>query len=337
MKYAMLTFAACTALPAFAQLSLSSHELLQTRSYAGEDRYARGTSLLDAGKYDEALRAFEAVQTGTRLEGALYWKAYCLNKLGRRDEAVAALKKLQQDFPSGRWADDAKALQAKFDQNAGKPAAEDSSNEELKLLAINGLLAADPDRAVPQIERLLKGNSSPRIKDRALFVLTQSGSPKAAEILASVARGKSNPDMQARAIRYIGMSGSAEAKKQLGGIYESTKETEVKKSIIRALMLSSAADQLLNIAKNEKDPELRSEAIRNLGMMHKTPLALYTPTADARLKRDILNGLFLSGDAKSMVDIAHRESDPEMKKHIVTQLSMMHSKEATDYMLEILK
>jgi hypothetical protein len=37
------------------------------------------------------------------------------------------------------------------------------------------------------------------------------------------------------------------------------------------------------------------------------------------------------------VDLARKESDPVMKKSIVQRLSMMHSKEATDYMMELLK
>jgi hypothetical protein len=36
------------------------------------------------------------------------------------------------------------------------------------------------------------------------------------------------------------------------------------------------------------------------------------------------------------VDLARGETDPNMKKAIVSQLSLMHSKEATDYMMELL-
>ena len=37
-----------------------------------------------------------------------------------------------------------------------------------------------------------------------------------------------------------------------------------------------------------------------------------------------------------MVDIARKETDMNIKKFIVNQLGIMHSKEATDYMMEIL-
>lgn len=313
----------------------ASREARESRG--AEDAYNQGTRQLDRGQYEDALHSFDRVQSGSRAEGALYWKAYCLNKLGRRTEAAAALAKLKQEYPKSRWSDDASALAGEMNQNRGTTAAEDATNEEIKLMAINGLLAADPDRAVPQLEKLLNGPSSPKLKDRALFVLTQSGSPRAKEVLLNVAKGTSHPDLQMRAIRYIGMSGSEEARKQMLEIYNSSSDTDVKRSIIRSMLSSGASDQLLTMAQNEKDPTLRAEAIRTLGMMHKTPLALYTPNADRQVKKAIINGLFISGDAKGMIELARKESDPEMKKQLVSQLAVMHNKDATDYMMEILK
>lgn len=358
------------------------------------DAYSRGTSLLDAGRYDEALKAFSSVDSGTHADGALYWKAYCLAKLGRRDEALAAITQLRQNHKNSHWLDDAKVLEAEVRQGTGRSAAEDASNEDLKLMALNSTLASDPDRGLPLLEKLLKSNATPKLKDRALFVLTQSSAPRAQQLLIDIAKGGSNPDLQMKALRYIGMSGSAEAKRQLASIYTASSDLDVKKSIIRSLMMSGArdrifelaksekntdlrreairqlgmmggsselrqlytaeqdsdnrkaiiqslmmtgsADQLMEIATNEKDPNLRGEAIRNLAFMHKTPVNLYSG-GDAKAKREIINGLFISGDAKALVDLARKEQDPEMKRRIVSQLSNMHNKEAMDYMLEILK
>jgi hypothetical protein len=42
-------------------------------------------------------------------------------------------------------------------------------------------------------------------------------------------------------------------------------------------------------------------------------------------------------NAKGLVDLARSETNPEMKKAIVSKLALIHSKESTDYMLEILK
>ena len=41
--------------------------------------------------------------------------------------------------------------------------------------------------------------------------------------------------------------------------------------------------------------------------------------------------------AESLVAIARKETDPAMKRELVSKLSVMKNKAATDYMLELLK
>jgi hypothetical protein len=50
----------------------------------------------------------------------------------------------------------------------------------------------------------------------------------------------------------------------------------------------------------------------------------------------VAQALFLAGDSHDLVELARAEKDPGLKQSLVQQLSLMHSKEATDYMLEIL-
>ena len=61
--------------------------------------------------------------------------------------------------------------------SAGVP--EVQADEELKLFAIQGLQHQDPEQAIPMLEKLLQGTSSPRLKERTLFVLAQSNAPRA--------------------------------------------------------------------------------------------------------------------------------------------------------------
>jgi tetratricopeptide (TPR) repeat protein len=304
--------------------------------------YDNGTRALDDHKYDEAVRRFDAVinNKSQRADGALYWKAYALNRLRRRDDALAALAALRRDYPSSRWLNDAQALESEVKQGSGQAASPaQESNEDLKLMAINSLMGADPDRAMPLLEGLLKGNSTPAVKDRAMFVLTQNQSPRAQQILAQYAKGAGNPDLQTRAIRYIGMSGTSDARQQLVGIYGASSDMGVKRQVIQALMISNAKDTLVTLAKNEKDADLRADAIRQLGIMGATDqlLQLYSSENDPKAKRAVIEGLFIHNDAKALVDLARKESDPAMKRSIVERLSLMRSKEATDYMMELLK
>jgi len=63
---------------------------------------------------------------------------------------------------------------------------------------------------------------------------------------------------------------------------------------------------------------------------------IYASDSDPEVKKKVINALFLGGDAKPLVDLARKETDPELKKAIVSQLSLMHSKEAMDYLIELL-
>jgi len=216
-------------------------------------QYDSGTRLLDEHKYDEAIQRFDRVisSKSDRTDGALYWKAYALNRIGRREEALSALAALRRDYPNSHWLNDAGALEVEVKQNAGQPvSAADQSNDDIKLMAINSLMNADPDRAIPLLEGLLKGNSTPQVKDRALFVLTQNQSARAQQILTQYAKGAGNPDLQARAIRYIGMSGTNDARQQLAAIYTGSNDTEVKRQVIQSLMTSNGRDSLFTLAKS---------------------------------------------------------------------------------------
>jgi tetratricopeptide (TPR) repeat protein len=368
-----------------------------------DDRYYReGKAYLDRKEYDRAITAFNRVldNKGSRADGALYWRAYAQNKLGHRDEALASLNQLQTDYASSHWLDDAKALQVEVRQQSGQPVQpESATDEDLKLLALNSLMNSDPERAVPILENFLKGNSSPKLKERALFVLAQSHSQKARDLLASVAKGGSNPDLQSKAVEYLGIYGGrdnlqilvdvykgtndvhlkrtilnsfmvagskdnllAVAKSEtnselkihaisllgnVGGaadlaqLYSSESAPEVKRAIIQGLFVSGNSDKLLELAKGEKDATLRHYAINQLGVMGRSKTgaslaALYPQETDADNKKAIINALFVQGNATALVDLARKETDMNMKKLIVNQLSIMHSKEASDYLMELL-
>ena len=71
--------------------------------------------------------------------------------------------------------------------------------------------------------------------------------------------------------------------------------------------------------------------------MAETLVSIYGSDTSTDIRRAVVNALFLQHNAKALVDLARGEKDPQMKKAIVTQLSMMKAPEATDYLLELLK
>jgi DNA helicase TIP49 (TBP-interacting protein) len=46
--------------------------------------------------------------------------------------------------------------------------------------------------------------------------------------------------------------------------------------------------------------------------------------------------LFIQGNSKAIIEIAKKETDPTLKHEAVQKLSIMHSKEGTEYLMELL-
>jgi hypothetical protein len=374
------------------------------RGLSDDHLYSEGQRALDGRHWDEALDCFSQVisRNGSRLDGALYWKAYALGKLGRRDEAAASIAELRKSYAGSRWLDDAKALELELKQAAGQNVApEAESDEELKLMAINGLMQSDPERAIPLLESQLKGSASPKVKRNTLFVLAQCNSPKAQALLEQIARGGGNPDLQLKAISYMDQRRKPNNNAQvLAEIYAATNDVAVKRAILmthasirdkdfllnaartekspelrefaiaalagnngtpelwqlyqaettsegklqllRYMYSNSNPEKLLEVVRNEKDPKVRASAVRVLasqrtGVTGDSMVSLYNAEQDAQIKQSIMDGLYSQHNAKALVDIARAEKDTKLKIRIVERLSNMKSKEASDYLAELLK
>ncbi len=380
-----------------------ARERAQERADRLQELYEDGREALDEDRYDKAEAKFDqlAQLNGPQTDAALYWKAYAANKLGKRDVALTSIAQLKQRFPQSRWEKDAGALELEVKQSSGQPVKPgDQSDEELKMLAIQGLMNSDPANAMPLLEKVLNGSASPKEKSKALFVLAQSGSPQGREIIGRIARGQSNPELQRKAVEYLGLFGGAQSRQTLAEIYASNSDASVKRAILRSYMIGGDREHLFSAAKgekdeslrreairqlglvhgtneleqlyqtenstetrgeilkafflagetgklvqaaqSEKDPELRRTAIRNLGLIHsdesgKALQTIYGKETDRGAREEVLNSFFLQGNATALVAIARTEKDPGLKKAAVSKLALMHSKEATDYLMEILQ
>ena len=314
-----------------------------------DSMYERGRRDLDAHNWEQAVTNFTDVanRAGARADGALYWKAYAQNKLGRRDEALATIAELRKTYASSRWLDDAAALEVEVKQSAGGTVAPDSTNDdEIKLLALNGLMQSDPDRAFPYLEKLLKSAASPRLKENTLYVLAQSNSPKAQQELIQIAKGGGNPDLQLYAIRYLGAAnrrqGSNNTTQVLFEIYNSSNDPAVKREVLNQLSASRDKDHLLEIARNEKNHDLQLAAIGRLGGMGSQVsgdalVSLYGSAQEKDTKHEIINILAGQRNAKALVDLGRKEKDLDMKKYVVERVVSMNTPESKQFLEEILK
>lgn len=364
--------------------------------------YSKGTAALDRRDWSGAVDAFSKLASlkGDRADAALYWRAYALSKGGQRDDALRSIATLRSSYPRSRWIKDAAALELEVRQASGQsPAIPEKDGDDLKLLALGGLMQADPSRAMPIIVQMLSGPSPDTVKDRALFVLAQSASPEARAALLNIARNDGDPALQAKGVHYLGLFGGTESRQALLDVYAAAKNPEVRKAVLNGLMIAGdrgrlaeiartdqspelrheatkllgvaggkaelaqlykqqtgtedrraalmglfvagAVEQVTALAQSETDPELRAEAIQQLGLMGPTTTptlkAIFAAEKSPELRKAVVRAFFVQNNATALIEIARQEKDPEVKRDVVRTLSLMQTKEATDFMLELLK
>jgi TolA-binding protein len=307
-----------------------------------EQSYRNGTRAIDRHDYDTAIAEMDKVigAKAPRADGAYYWKAYAQAKLGRTSDAMKSLADLHRNYPKSAWLNDAKALEVEIRQRAGQPMSPDAeSNEDLKLLAMNGLMNSDPAHATPLVEKVLNDpKNAPKLRERALFVLARSNAPEARQTVVRLAEGSANPDLQLKAIQYLGVADSKGNTAMFADLYRRSSDNAVKRTVLQVLFARKDRDALLSLAKTEQNVDLRRQAIQFLGAMGATDALgeLYGTESSEDAKRSVIDSLAAQGSAKQLIAIAKRESNPKLKRDAVERLSTMNSKEANDYMLELL-
>src|SRR4029077_4838716 len=156
-----------------------------------QELYDDGREALDDGKFQQTENKFNelAQLNGPQTDAALYWKAYAENQSGKRDTAIATIANLKAKFPNSRWKRDAEALEIEVRQSTGHPVNPDlASDDELKTLALQGVMNSDPERGIQIIEKRLAGSASPKDKSKMLFVLAQNGSSESHAVLIKIAQ-----------------------------------------------------------------------------------------------------------------------------------------------------
>ncbi|HSP13904.1 MAG TPA: tetratricopeptide repeat protein [Thermoanaerobaculia bacterium] len=379
----------------------------RTRTEARVDReaelYDQGTGALDEKDWSGAVRAFRRVaqMKGEHADGALYWLAMAQKELGQSAEALASLIELRKAFPSSHWTEDGNALEVEIRQSSGQHVEPDQlADDDVKLMAINGLMFTDSEKALPILEKIIIGNGSSRMKERAIFIVSQSHSPRAIEVIGRAARDNAHRDVQGQAIKFLGIMGDDSSRKLLADVYSTTSDVTIKRNILRSYMIGQDRDRLLvvaktepnldlrgeavrqlgiigargeladlyqkelavpirkqiiqamfiggnaeklaEIARTEKDPQLRATAVRNIGFLGKKNtgdllVSLYDNDSSAEVKRAVIMSLFVQQNGKALVSLARKEKDPALKREIVSKLSLVHSDDVTDYLMEVLK
>lgn len=271
-----------------------------------DEAYSAGTQAMNQHRWNDAITNFDKVINahGRRADAAFYWKAYSLNKLGSRQLAVSTCDQLLAQSPDSHWNRDCKILfvdrqisdalnidvnpvvvpdihvnpnvvvnpkidvispQFHFDMHHGP----DDPNEDIKMLALNSLLRQDPSRALPILRNILSDSkSTPDMKHRTIFILAQSKSPEAQSILHDAVTGKMDPSLQREAIQSMAVFQGKRANDTLAEVYRNTSDLGVKRAVINAFFITQDAPRLVDLARSEKNLEVKRDIVSRLALMH---------------------------------------------------------------------
>jgi HEAT repeat protein len=285
---------------------------------AANQLYWDGQASLKKSDWNAALKHFQDLEKLLRqkepqsADAALYWEAYTLVQAKRTAEAKAMIERLHREFPQSRWSKDADSLLRESRPASAKVDA-DTSDEELADIAVEGLMNAPPERALPLLKKVLQSQHSQKTKKRALFVLSQLGTDAALDVVIDTAKTSPDPELRAEAIRMLGVSGEDRAINRLREIYASSKDAHQKDQIIEAWLVADRKDLVLASARNEPDPAVRKKAIETLGALDASDelKQLFDVTPDADNRREIIQALGVAGNSGALAQIAGDAKLPE--------------------------
>ena len=222
------------------------------------------------------------------------------------------------------------ALTISSTANAQTDDADDA--EQLKFAALEALVSAPPERALPLVSKVLAGDHSDEVKIRALFVLSQIDLPESQSILLDTARN-SEGDLKYQAIRMIGVSGNPEAMSGLAEIYSSG-DAETKQGVLQAYMIVGDKQAVFELAANAATDEEFETAIHMLGAMGATEELRNLPDRPGA-SESLIHALAISGDYEGLRELAIDDSNPERQMEAIHGLGIVGDEEVGPTLMEI--
>ena len=210
--------------------------------------------------------------------------------------------------------------------------AQTSDDEQLKLAAMEALISAPPERALPLARKVIEGNHSDELKERALFVLSQIDSPEARDLLVATAQDGSG-ELREEAIRMIGISGNPDALAQLGSLY-STGDREVRDAVLEAYLIADDRQSVFALAANAKDEAEFEAAVDMLGAMGaKEELRQLRDRAE--YSERWIDAIAISGDIEILRELAMDGSNLERQAQAIEAMGIVGGDEVDSTLVDI--
>ena len=209
---------------------------------------------------------------------------------------------------------------------------ETSDADELKITALEALISAPPERALPLVTKVLQGNHSDEVKESALFILSQIETPEAQALLLDAAR-QSSGDLQVEAIQMAGIGGDPDTLAALRDIYTNG-DSDVREAVIEAYLIAGDSQAIYEIAvaaESEDDFESAVEMLAAMGAMDELRSLL-----DSRGPSEgLVEAYIIADDFETLNTMAMDGSNPDVQIQAIEGLGIVGGEQANTVLLEI--
>jgi HEAT repeat protein len=199
------------------------------------------------------------------------------------------------------------------------------------MVALEALMSAPSERALPIVIRVLEGTGSDEMKEAALFILSQIDDPEASAQLLKMAQSASG-ELRLDAIRMIGISGG-DAVDSLAAIFSSG-DSDVREAVLEAYMIAGNSQGLYNIAINAENNDDFEAAVEMLGAMGATD-ELSKIRESSGVSDAIITAYIISDDADAIRELALDGSDLEQQANAIEALGIVGADDAEALLTQI--
>lgn len=303
----------------------------------------------------------------------LYWQAFALYRLGGRGNLHRASERLNEQssrFPSAATRGDAEALSVRItselarlgDVNASEDLVrradrmtappvppvppvpptpmvagmgDDDCGEDadVKVMALQGIMRNNPDRAMPIIEKVMarRDTGSVCLRRHALFVLATSNNDAASRLLLQAVTNDPDKEVRESAVFWLSRTNDPRAVTVLDSVLRSSKDQDVQQAALFALSTkqSPEARRLLRtyVTKQGISPELAGMALFQVARDPETTPAelkqFYANASTTEMKQQILVAMMTRHDKDSqwLMQIAtNKNEDKELRQQALVTL-----------------
>jgi hypothetical protein len=150
-------------------------------------------------------------------------------------------------------------------------AARQETNPELVKTAIQTLGAMS---ATQDLLTMYRAASDAQTKADIINALIVSGH-NGVSALSEIVQSEQNADLRRKAIRNLGVAGGMSVAPALVTMYHKNADAETKRAAAQALFLANDAQDLVTLARGEKDAEMKQYLVQQLSVMHNQEATKY--------------------------------------------------------------